>query len=200
MANTKKERVTLSKLRLRNAIRKSGIKGVVKLRKDGRVIISLNAFKQAIKNEYQRADGWQEYAGVSNGPVNDALQGRPVTLQTADNIAKFLGVDREYLTGEQLRPTKEETEKEIRRRDDIQAQRRIRQAVRLASVYGWRIVTTEDSGTFSVYDPEGDLICEGRDEKDLYPFLEAVEHLTQLGEDITYQFLGSLYTNNHADQ
>lgn len=192
---TPEERVTLSKLRLRNAIRKSAVEGVVKLRNNGRVTISVSAFKRAIKEPHRRIDGWQDYAGVSESLVNDALQGRPVTTRTADNIAKFLGVDREYLTGEQLRPTMEETEEEIRRRADIQVQCRIRQAVRFASVYGWHIVTTEGSGTFSVYDPEGDLICEGRDEKDLYPFLEAVEHLTQLGEDITYQFLRSLYTN-----
>ena len=190
----KEEKYIINLRRLKKAVKENRPE-FLRTDKSGRQLINHDKFKKEIDKYFRDTSGDSDSKGVSNSRMGNMFARREITGRSVKSVAEFVKVDPDYLIDEQLRPTKEETEEEIRRRADIQVQRRIRQAVRFASVYGWHIVTTEGSGTFSVYDPEGDLICEGRDEKDLHPFLEAVEHLTQLGEDITYQFLGSLYNN-----
>ena len=190
----KEEKYIINLRRLKKAVKENRPE-FLRTDKSGRQLINHDKFKKEIDKYFRDTSGDSHSKGVSNSCMGNMFARREITGRSVESVAEFVRVDPAYLTGDQLRPTKKETEEEIKRRADIKLQLKIRQAARFASAYDWRIVTTEGSGTFSVYDPEGDLICEGRDEKDLYPFLEAVEHLTQLGEDITYQFLGSLYTN-----
>ena len=194
MARKSEEKVTLNRRRFMDTIRKAGY---VYTDCHGRAAISFNKFREEIIAHYKDTS-----AGVSQKPLNEAKQGRPITRRTAKNIASFLKVDLDYLTGQQLRPSQEETEKELERRSSLQEDYRIRDCAAFAKRFGWHIVPDQKSeiSTVTVMDPDDQVICEKRPVQELYPFLEAAEHLMTLEEDIVFQFLGNMYQKKDLQQ
>lgn len=194
MARKEEEKVSLNKRRFMKAIRQAGY---VYLDPHGRDAITFNKFKEEIQEHYAG-----QSAGVSEVKIKAAKRGDPITLRSAQSIADFLKVDLDYLTGDQLRPTLEETEQELERRSDLEEQLRIRAVIAFASKHDWHIVPDDQKqiSAFTIYDPEDQLICEHREIKDLYPFIEAAEHLMQLEADLVYQFLGSLQQKKDLQQ
>lgn len=132
--------------------------------------------------------------GVSESKTNDALQGRKITERSANAIAGYLDIDLAYLTGEQPRPTRSESDKILKQRAAMINSIPLLQAADFVSRYNWHIVFDDPVAPmrFSLYDPDDTLICSDRDIKDLEAFTEAVTHLLQLGEDIAYRFLSDL--------
>lgn len=179
MARKTEEKVSFNTRRLRKAIKTAGYD-------------SGNSFEDAIQKHYRDQDDFN--AGVSHVKISSAKKGDPITLRSAKSIASFLNVDLEYLTGEQLLPSKEASDQAMQERSQLRQDTLIRRAIHLAERSGWRIVPLQEAliSSFNVYDPEGNLICENQDISALDPFIEAADHLLQLEEDITYNYLGNL--------
>ena len=183
MARKTEEKVSFNTRRLRKAIKAAGYD-------------SGNSFEDAIQKHYRDQDDFN--AGVSHVKISSAKKGDPITLRSAKSIASFLNVDLEYLTGEQLLPSKEASDQAMQERSQMNAQlahsAQASRAISLAERSGWRIIPDQKVliSSFTIYDPEGNLICENQDISALDPFIEAADHLLQLEEDITYNYLGNL--------
>lgn len=152
----------------------------------------------------------EEKTGINYQTISKLCRGTSTAKKqnehTVKTLAAVLDVDPEYLIGKQdilKRPTKEQSEKnreEYLFLQKIQRSRHIKAISQIASLLDWHIVlnggdTYKDSviyTSFDLYDEEGTLLCEKRDISDLDPFIQAMDHLLEVGKDLSDRFLTDL--------